>query len=106
MTYRDVDQYINAWAERNSLKLQTSWAGQAARFAYVSSKAGECFQISIEPPIDGYISIHASCVEGRREDHPPEDWMYPTEDIAGALEEVFQTVTAWMRPSTRYLPPS
>ncbi len=106
MSYEEVDQYIDKWAKYHLLKLKTSWNGRPARFAYVSSEAGECFQISIDAPIDDHICIHAFCVEGRREDHPAEDWRYPTENIAEALEEAFQTVTAWMRPSDRYLPPS
>jgi hypothetical protein len=106
MTYQDIDLYITAWAERHFLKLNTSWNKRPARFAYVSSEAGECFQISIDAPLNGYTSIWASCVEGRREDHPPEEWRYPTGEVGEALEEVFQTVTAWMRPSVRYLPPS
>lgn len=106
MTYEEVDRHITAWADKHSLKLLTSWHERPARFAYVSSKAGECFQISIDAPQDGYIRVMVTCIEGRAEDHPPDDWRYPKEDIAEALEEVYQTVMAWMRPSVRYLPPS
>ncbi len=104
MTYEEIDHHITAWADRHSLQLNTWWNEHPARFAYVSSKAGECFEIWIDVPQDGYTRINAFCVEGRRADHPPDDWRYPTENIAMALEEVFQTVTAWMRPSVRYLP--
>ena len=74
------------------------------RSAYISSIAGECFQIWIETPADGYVWIHAAGVESRRDDHPPEDWYVAVDAFEAELEEVFQTVTAWMLPSRRYFP--
>lgn len=70
MSYSEVDRYIRTWAGHHSLKVFTSLNGHAVRVAYVSSQAGECFQISIDEPKESYICIYASCVEGRREDHP------------------------------------
>jgi hypothetical protein len=101
MSYEEIDRYIHNWASFHGLKLFTRRNERPARFAYVSSEAGECFQISIEEPIDGWVKIFASCVEGRRDLHPAEDWRYPT---AQMTEEVFQTVTVWMQPAQRYWP--
>jgi hypothetical protein len=65
MNYASVDPQIRAWAKSHSLMLFTSFAGQEARFAYTSSKGGDCFQIWIEPPTDGQISVHAAGVDGQ-----------------------------------------
>ena len=105
MTYQEIDHHITEWADRHRLKLHTLWEDRPARFAYVSSEAGECFQISIDAPQDGRTCVYAACVEGRIEDHPLEDWRIATDKLAATLEEVFHTVTGWMRPSVRYFPP-
>ena len=72
--------------------------------AYVSSVAGECFQIWVGPPSEGYVWIHAAGVESRRDNEPPEDWFVSLEQFDGALEEAFQAVMAWMIPSKRFFP--
>ena len=104
MSYAAIDPSIRAWVDRHALKLFTSWPGGECRSAYVSSVAGECFQIWIDTPVDGHVWIHAAGVESRRDDHPPEDWFVSVEQFDGALEEAFQAVMAWMIPSTRYFP--
>ena len=106
MSYEAIDERIQQWAERNALKLFTSWGHRPVRVAYESTEAGECFQMSIAPPSDGVVCISAQCVEGRTDLHPSEDWIYPVEAVSEGLSEAFQTVTAWMRPSVRYFPPS
>jgi hypothetical protein len=82
----------------------TEWPGGECRSVYVSSVAGECFQISMEPPEDGYVRIMAGCVEGRRDNEPDDDWRAPISRFEEELEEVFQAVMAWMIPSKRYFP--
>jgi hypothetical protein len=104
MTYSEIDPQICRWAERHRLTLVTSWAGGEGRAAYVSSKAGECFQIWIDTPADSHVGIHAAGVESRRDDHPPEDWYVSVDAFDEALEEVFQAVMAWMLPSKRHFP--
>ena len=104
MSYSSVDPIVRAWAQRHSLTLFTSFADREARFAYTSSKAGECFQIWIDDPADGKISVHAAGVEGRRMDDPPADWLVPISGLDTALEDAWATVMSWMAPSERFLP--
>ena len=54
-----------------------------------SSKAGECFQIWIDPPGEGQICVHAAGIEGRKENDAPEDWCVSISDLEAALEYVF-----------------
>ncbi len=105
MNYAEIDPSITRWANRHALNLViSSLAGEESQSAYVSSVAGECFQIWIETPVDGHVWIHAAGVESRRDDEPPEDWFVSVDQFDEALEEAFQTVMAWMIPSTRYFP--
>jgi hypothetical protein len=104
MRYNDIDSVIHRWAQRHHLSLFTSWAGGEIRSVYVSSKAGECFQIWIDAPEDGHVWIHAAGVESRRDDHPPEDWYMAIDAFDEGLEEAFLTVMAWMLPSERHFP--
>jgi hypothetical protein len=62
--YAPIDAEIGDWTTRHSLRLLTSFAGNERRFVYLSSVAGECFQISIDPPETEMVSINVFCVEG------------------------------------------
>jgi hypothetical protein len=104
MSYAQIDPEIHVWAKRHALALITSWQGSEARSTYVSSDDGDCFQIWIERPADGRVSLHAAGVEGRRADLPPRNWNVAMSDIAQGLEDAFNTVIDWMRPSQRRLP--
>jgi hypothetical protein len=104
MGYAVIDQFIGEWAARHSLVLSTDGDTDQYRTVWVSSDAGECFQIWIDPPVDGTVRIWADCVEGRREGHPPEDWNASVGTFPAAIEEAFQAVIAWMRPSKRHFP--
>lgn len=103
--YSPVDDCIRAWVERNSLKLFTRQADREIRCAYVSSKAGECYQIWIDPPKDGEIVVHAACVEGRRDTEGAlQDWGTPISKLDSSLESALRSVIEWMKPSERHLP--
>jgi hypothetical protein len=104
VSYSEVDHFITEWAVRHSLVLSTDGDLDQYRTVWVSSNAGECFQIWIDPPAGGAVRIWADCVEGRRDGHPAEDWSASVEAMPAALEEVFEVVMAWMRPSKRHFP--
>ena len=100
--YSSIDPPIRAWAKKHSLFLQTTWPH---RTVHVSSKAGECFQISIDPPENGQTCVYARCIEGRNDTDDPETWPTSTSDLDAALEKAFQRVIERMAPSQRYYPP-
>lgn len=104
MSYAKIDPQIKAWAARHNLVLSMYWTGGEVRSAHVSSLSRECFQIWVEYPVNRLVAVHADCVEGRRDRLGQQDWLVPIDDIEQALENVFQTVSEWMAPSTRYLP--
>jgi hypothetical protein len=103
MSYAEVDPQILSWRKRHALSLYTSWAGGEVRGIYVSSVAGECFQIWIEAPAKGHVRVYAAGVDSRRDNDPAKTWSVSVANLGQALEEAFQTVIGWMVPS-RYLP--
>lgn len=100
--YASIDPAIQRWAKQHKLSIGTEWAGGESRFVYVSSVAGECFQIWVEDPTEGQVKLHAACIEGRMESEPQTSWLLTEADLDGALENALQTVFGWMRPSTRH----
>lgn len=104
MTYEKIDPIIQAWAERHSLRISTFWAGGEVRSAYISSRAGDCFQFWFDYPEGGQIALHAAGVDGQWVEDPARKWLVPISALDAALEEAFATVTGWMVPSERYFP--
>lgn len=102
--YASIDPIIRRWVQKHCLFLYTDSAGEEVRNVYVSSLAGECFQIWIDPPVDGRVGLHAAYVEGPREVEPAQDWSVAISDLSTALEEAFDTVLMWMEPSKRLIP--
>ena len=104
-SYIAIQPQLERWAAKHALILNSSpWNGGESRCVWLSSKAGECFQIWIEPPVEGFVRLHAAGVESRRDDDPPQDWMAPVSEIAAALDEAYDLVVEWMRPSKHFHP--
>jgi hypothetical protein len=99
--YASIDPVIAQWAAEHRCSLFTEWAGCEARFVYLSSRSGECFQISIEPPSNEQVQVHAYYIEGPRDIEPEQRWCVGTSDLNPALEAAFDTVIEWMKPSER-----
>jgi len=104
MGYADADPAIIEWANRHSLCLAKAFAGRPARFVYLSSIAGDVFQIWIDEPTNNTIALHAAGVEGMLEDDPPRSWLVNVNCLGAALEEALQLVLDWMQPFGRYVP--
>jgi hypothetical protein len=104
MGYSEIDPHITRWADRHALVLSNGQRDNECRSVWVSSEAGECFQIWVELPCDGHVTIWAGGVESRRDDEPADDWRVSIDRFDEALEEAFQAVMAWMLPSKRYFP--
>jgi len=105
MSHSSIDSDVRNWAAKHSLSVSCGWAGRQLWGAYVSSIAGECFQIWIEPISDGTIGVHANYVDGprEREPEPNRDWAVEESDLRIALEQAYEQVVNWMTPSGRYL---
>jgi len=64
MPYSEVDNAIEAWANKNGLHLFHEWNGKENRFFYHTNALGECYQIVINPPDDGKVKVDVWIIEG------------------------------------------
>lgn len=101
-----VEAIINAWVERNSLKLFTKQGDRDIRCVYLSSLAGECYQIWINGFECHQLEVHAACVEGRRdtEEEPLQTWHTTISELDFTLEQALGVVLELMKPSVRFYP--
>lgn len=100
-----IDAEFSHWAEKHLLDVSRRGEVQNSRNVYLSSVAGECFQIWIEAASDGKIGVHADYVEGPKNPEPTQEWTIDDRELPNILEEAYQTVIKWMAPSSRYFPP-
>jgi hypothetical protein len=90
-----IDSLIQVWAHANSLKIFGSFAGREERFCYVSSPRGECFQISIQPPLDNKVVVDAWTVETLDNMELHERWTVSVPELPEALDVALRTVRDW-----------
>jgi len=99
--YDEVDATIRAWADANVKTLFDEWAGEPARFAYLPGlRPLECFQIWVQPPIAGRISVSAASVDTDDDSEHHRAWEGPVDSLATMLDEATGAVREWVnRPS-------
>jgi hypothetical protein len=89
-----VDPAIHSWIEKHNLK-HFDW-GPESRCVYLSSDRGECFQIWVDPPASGHVSIHAADVETAGDEEFRHDWRAAVNELEGALDDAVLHVRRWM----------
>lgn len=102
MGYQIVDPVIKAWAENHGLAVCTEFGGAPRRFCYVSGGEHECFQVSIELPADGNVTVNAWEVETADDAELSQQWQVPVSDLSAALDAALTKIAEWgARPRTR-----
>lgn len=97
MSYEKVDPVIREWSARHGFTLFESMQGfpeRTLRCVYVSSQAGECFQIWVGEPTLGTVAVHAADVEGHESFQ--QEWSVPLQGLDAVLEEALVRVHHWM----------
>lgn len=99
MSYAAVDQIIREWADANVKELFTEWAGAEARFCYLSSSQGECYQISVDAPEDELVRVHVWAVETLDDMEAHLEWFVPVRQLEAALNTARTTISEclWRR---------
>ena len=94
--YASVGRSIEAWSDANSLRLFTIFAGNEARFCYVSSSRGECLQIAIAPPTERDVRILVSDVETLHDEEFRREVIVPVSDLRRELDSVLASARVWL----------
>ena len=98
--YAEVDPIIDAWATATVQKLFTEWAERPARFAYLPGlRPFECFQISIDQPLDGRVAVLARSVDTDDESEFEQRWEGAIEALSAMLDEATNRVRIWVNRS-------
>ena len=106
--YASIDPIISEWVQKHSLHLSTSTrSGRNTRLVYISSESGECFQIHIAHPSDGYVNVHIGYIEGPipYELEPEKEWCVAVSGLIATLDMVYETVLEWMKRPDLNIPP-
>lgn len=101
--YEPLDAQIESWARKHSLRIFTYWDGGECRNAYLSSVAGDCYQIWIDIPVENRVGIHIAFVNGPKDEELQRDWFVSLDQFMETLEDAFQYVIKLMAPSTHHL---
>lgn len=99
MSYAAIDQIVREWADANVKAMFTEWAGQEARFCYLSSPQGECYQISIEAPENESVRVRVHGIETLDDVEAHLEWLVPVTRLRDTLDTAKQTVVEclWAR---------
>ena len=108
--YSEVDHIIDKWVESLGLKLFDEWAGAPARSFYTPGDPPfEVFQIWIDAPKDGRISVHAAAADTNddTERELEANWEGRTDELDSLLATALETIDSWkVRARTKPDPPS
>ena len=99
MSYAAVDQTIREWADANVKKLFVEQEGAEARFCYLSSPQGECYQISIDAPENELVRVHVWAVETLDDMEAHLEWFGPISQLQATLDTAKKTIVEclWRR---------
>ena len=95
MSYAAIDPVVQEWVKANALVLFTSWAEAPARFCYLSSRQGECLQISIDPPDAGNVRIHVWDIETANDEEVHMEWSIAASELRQGLDVSLNAARKW-----------
>ncbi len=91
--YAPIDGAIQRWVERYHLSLGREWQGEA-RFWY-TSRQNECFQISIERPVNWFVTVHAWSVDTEDDAELHGEWSVDIHHFDRALTVATELIDLW-----------
>ena len=91
--YAEIDGVIERWVERDNLNLYREWKGEV-RFWY-TTRGEECFQVSIDPPTNGSVIVHASSIETDDDAELIGEWSVDLAGLERALLAATKLIDLW-----------
>lgn len=91
--YAEIDKAITRWVDQHAISLCREWQGEA-RFWYLSHGT-ECFQIAVDHPTGGRVTIHAWSIETDGDAEFQAEWSTNIEDIEDGLANATRQIAQW-----------
>ena len=95
MSYAKIDPIIKAWATKRDLVVLQEEGKFGRRVAHTSSRAGETFQIVIEPERNEVVRIDAHLIETWNEEEVHYIWQTPVQSLRDALDVCVDSIQVW-----------
>jgi hypothetical protein len=92
IAYAAIEDDIAAWVRGHSLTLFTRWGEREIRCCYATNPRGECLQIWVEPPENGYVTVNLASVETADDKEVHNRWTVPIPDLRKTLELAYGTL--------------
>lgn len=102
--FADIDGVIAKWVRAVDTTLHTQWADAPARFFYIPGDPPfECFQINVQAPEGGHISVTARAMDTNDDTDEQMDrtWQGPIGDLDGMLGAAVALVETWKERERR-----
>jgi hypothetical protein len=95
MTYAQIDPILNAWTHRRKIMLLSEEGEPRRRFFYLSSPAGETFQVVVEPEREGVVRIDGHLIETRDDEEVHYVWEVAVAKLRQTLDLSARSIEAW-----------
>ena len=94
--YADLDPILNARAKTAGWVVFTEWADAPARFFHIGGDAPhDAFQVSIEPPRGGQVTVFARSIDTNDDLELEQSWTAETDRFDALLTAAVQKIEQW-----------
>lgn len=101
MSYRKIDPIVENWARAHEILILKEDGEPNRRYFYVSSQAGETFQLVVEPEKDGTVRMDAHLIESPGDEEAHFVWEVPISKTQHMLDLGLGSAQAWFRRTAR-----
>jgi DNA-binding PadR family transcriptional regulator len=95
MSYVEVDPILHRWAKEQRISVLAETQTPCRRYFYVSSPAGETFQIVIEPPRGETVRLDVHLIETWREEEVHDVHETRIEDLQTTFNHIIERIKNW-----------
>jgi protein-tyrosine-phosphatase len=95
MSFDEVDPILQRWAKENEIMILAEDVAPNRRYFYISSPAGETFQIVIEPPQGTDVRIDAHLIETRDDEEIHDIYEARADSLQATLDQIMQRIKNW-----------
>lgn len=95
MPYLEIDPILYPWAKEQDILVLTEDIEPNRRYFYISSPAGETFQIVIEPQIDDILRIDVHLIETQHDQEKHDIYETTINGLQNTLDRIVKMIIDW-----------